>query len=188
MQASDFSSDSSKKRIIANFDSKNILGDSSSLQGGLVFTSTSSDTLAYKHEFYLMSYRSSSYNPSILSLPIPPSGWKYGLWAVDSNFTPHQSFLYGLFSSPIGHDNDSINDFFPYPGGSKPQRMDMPSGSIIVTLEPEFYGDQLKFIGCSPFTLLRFDRMKYTQKNVNYPMRNMASEGIPGGWIVLNKY
>jgi hypothetical protein len=188
VQSSFFLTDTSKKKSVATFDSKHFLGDFSALQGGLVFTSLSTDSLAYRHEFYLMNYRSPSNKPSLLSLPLPPSGWKYGLWAVDSNFTPHQNFFYGLFSTPAGHDSDSANDSFPFPGGSKPQRMDMSSGSIIVTLEPEFYANQLKYKGCSPFTLLRFDRTLYTRKNKNYPMVNVASSGLPGGWIMLSTY
>lgn len=179
--------DSSKKNAGSILDSKGFLGDYSTLQGGLVFTSTSSDTTTYTREFYLMNYRSPAHNPSLLSLPSIPKGWEYGLWAVDSNFTPRQQFLYGLFSRDHGHDNDSVNDFFDFPGGRKAQRMDMPSGSIIVTLEPEFYGDSLKHIGPSPFTLLRFDRNRFIEKDVNYPMINVSSDGVPGGIITFRK-
>jgi hypothetical protein len=182
-----FSFDSGNKHFSASFTSKQSLGDFSALQGSLVFTSTSPDSLEYTHEFYLMNIQGSAKSPSLLSLAVPPMGWKYGLWALDSNFTPREYFFYGLFSSAKGHDSDSTNDFFPYPGGRKPQQMNMSSGSIIVTLEPEFYSDSLKNIGPSTFTLLRFDRIRFIEKDKNYPMTNVAQSGVPNGTITFWK-
>ena len=176
--------DSSKKHLSSTIDANQFLRDYSSLQGGLVFTSTSTDSLAYTHEFYLMNLQGIKQTPSLLSLNQPPKGWKYGLWAEDLHFTPHEYFFYGLFSSPDGHDTDSTKDFYPFPGGWKPQRMDMSSGSIIVTLEPLFYGDSVKFIGLSPFTLLQFNRIRFISKDKNYPMINVALHNIPGGGTI----
>ncbi len=180
--------DTTKKYLTIALDSKPVLGDFSSLQGGLVFTSTSSDSLAYNHEFYLMNLQGVNKTPSIQSLPLPPQGWEYGLWATDNNFTPHENFFYGLFSTPIGHDSDSTNDFYPFPGGWKPQQMNLPTGNIIVTLEPLFYGDQLKYKGASPFTLLQFNRIRFIDKDKNYPMTNVSGRGIPSGVITFRKY
>lgn len=179
--------DSTKKKLAGTFDSKQFLGDYSALEGGLVFTSTLPDSSAYTHEFYLMNLLGTSHIPSLLSLNAPPPGWDYGLWAADTNFTPHEFFFYGLFSSPNGHDNDSANDFYPFPGGWKPQRMDMPGGSIMVTLEPRFYGDSLKYKGPSSFTLLNFDRIRFIEKDKNYPMTNVSGDGIPSGNILFHR-
>jgi len=188
LEAHNFIYDAPTKTTISSFVSKNILGDYSALQGGLVFTSKMTDSLAYTHEFYLMNYTDSSQTASLISLNPPPKGWNYALWAIDSAFTPHQNFLYGLFSSGSGHDSDSVNDYYPFPGGWKQQQMNIGSGSIIVTLEPQFYGDSLKFKSPSPFTLLSFNRIHLIEKNKNYPMVNVSAQGIPNGEIIFYKY
>ncbi|MFI5264331.1 MAG: hypothetical protein ACHQM6_07440 [Candidatus Kapaibacterium sp.] len=179
--------DSAKTHMSISLDARPVLGDFSLLQGSLVFTSPLPDTTAYTHELYLMNFQGSQQTPSLLSLNQLPAGWKYGVWAVDTNFTPHESFFYGLFTSPQGHDNDSANDHYPYPGGWKPQRMDVAGGSIIVTLEPEFYGDSLKFKAPSPFILLEFKRIRNILKNNNYPMKNVSVNTIPSGIITFRK-
>ncbi len=163
------------------------LGDFSGLGGSLVFTTQLSDTTAYKHEFYLSSYDGATFRSSLSQLPLAPTGWKYGLWAVDSNFTPDQLIFYGLFSDSVGHDSDSANDNLPFPGGDKLQPMNIPTGSIIVSLEPDFYGNDVKLKGPSPFPLLSFQRSKYIQRNVNYPMTNVSGTGIPSAIIRIIK-
>jgi hypothetical protein len=187
LESHHFSLDSAHKVAISAFDSKNLLGNYSSLEGSLVFTSTLPDTLAYTHEFYLMNFTDSTKSASLLSLNAPPNGWEYGLWAEDLSFTPHQYFFYGLFLNPKGHDSDSLNDHYLFPGGWKPQQMNYGSGSIIVTLEPLFYGDSLKYKGPSPFTLLQFNRIRFIEKNKNYPMDNV-SDGLPSGTIMFKRY
>jgi len=179
--------DSTKTHLSTSLSAKPVLGDFSSLRGSLIFTSPLPDTTAYTHELYLMNFQGSQQIPSLLSLNILPAGWKYGLWAVDTNFTPHQSFFYGLFSNPEGHDSDSTNDHYPYPGGWKPQRMDIKGGSIIVTIEPEFYGDLLKFKDPSPFVLLEFKRIRNIARDNIYPMKNVSSTAIPSGTITFRK-
>jgi hypothetical protein len=183
-----FNADSSGKHLSSVMDASQFLGDYTALSGSLVFTSTLPDTLAYTHEFYLMNEQGVKQSSSLLSLSLPPAGWKYGLWAEDLHFTPNEFFFYGLFSSPEGHDSDSTNDHYPYPGGWKPQAMNVPSGSIIVTLEPLFYGDNLKLKGASPFTLLQFNRIRYIERDHNYPMSNISHGNIPlGGTIAFRK-
>jgi len=187
LQAYDFNFDLINKVTTAILDHSSILGDYSSLQGSLVFTSKSSDSLAYTHEFYLMNVLGSIQSASLTSLTTPSAGWKYGLWVEDTNFTPHEYFFYGLFFKATGHDSDSTNDFYPFPGGWKIQQMNMPSGSIIVTLEPQFYGDSLKYVGPSPFTLLSFNRTRFIEKNKNYPMTNLSAFGVPSGTITFRR-
>jgi hypothetical protein len=188
LEGHSFSYDSAHKTTVSPLISKKTLGDFSAMQGGLVFTSTKPDSLAYTHEFYLMNYTASLQTPSLLSLPVPPNGWKYGLWAIDSAFTPHEFFFYGLFTNPSGHDSDSTNDYYPFPGGWKPQQMNFGNGSIIVTLEPLLYGDSLKYKGPSPFTLLNFNRILFIEKNRNYPMTNISAQGVPNGYILFRHY
>ncbi|MDP4220471.1 MAG: hypothetical protein Q8916_03585 [Bacteroidota bacterium] len=183
LEAHDLIYNTGTKSLFATLDHAIHIGDYSALAGSLVFTSTSTDTLAYIHEYYLMNLSGTAQSPSLSSLKVPPEGWMYGLWATDSSFTPHQNFFYGLFSNPSGHDSDSLRDFYPYPGGWKPQAMNVPSGNIIVTLEPLCYGDSLKYKGPSPFTLLEFKRIRYIDKDRNYPMTNVSSDGLPSGWI-----
>ncbi len=186
LEAKQFISDHKKLRI-ASLNHDSTIGDYSDLQGSLVFTSRHSDSLAYTHEFYLMNLEGGGQTPTLKPLKIPIQGWKYGLWAEDTNFTPHQYFFYGLFTDAKGHDSDSINDFYPFPGGWKSQRMNVAGGSIIITLEPQMYGDQLKFKGPSPFTLLNFDRMRFIEKDKNYPMINLSNHGLPSGTILFRK-
>ena len=188
LQSRDFYFDSVHKTSSAFLDHSKLFADYSALQGSLVFTSKSSDSLAYTHEFYLMNLQGATQTASLTSLPTPPTGWKYGLWAEDTSFTPHQYFFYGLFSTPTGHDSDSTNDYYPFPGGWKIQQMNMPRGSIIVTLEPLSYGDSLKYIGPSPFTLLTFNRMRFIDKNKNYLMTNISGATIPAGSITFQKF
>ncbi len=167
------------------------LGNFSPLSSSLVFTSASSDSTRYKKEFYLTTFDAGKYNSSLSALPVPPTGWKYGLWSVDSNFTPIQSSFYGLFTSAAGNDsytyNDTLKDNLPYPGGAALAPMDRPSGSIIVTLEPDWYGNDVRKHGPSPFSLLHFDRFQFIQPNVNYPMTNVSKYGIPSGRITIRQ-
>jgi hypothetical protein len=72
-----------------------------------------------------------------------------------------------------------MHDFYPYPGGAKVQSMNVPSGNIVVTLEPEFYGDSLRFNGSSPFWLLKFDRIGNLVRNKPYEMTNVSENYIP---------
>ena len=187
LEAHDFNVDTNKKMSSAALTHSQVIGDYSGLQGSLVFTSKSSDSLAYTHEFYLMNFSGGFSTASLVSLNTPPSGWKYGLWAEDTNFSPHEYFFYGLFSTAFGHDDDSTNDSYPFPGGWKPQQMNMAGGSIIVTLEPLLYGDSLKHKGPSPFTLLNFNRMRFIEKNKNYLMDNVSPHGLPSGTIIFRK-
>lgn len=187
LQANDFEVDPIKRTSRAALNHSQTLGDYSALQGSLVFTSKSSDSLSYTHEFYLMNYAGGIQTPSLMSLTAPPTGWDYGLWAEDTNFTPHEYFFYGFFSKSIGHDSDSSKDSYFFPGGWKPQQMNMPGGSIIVTLEPQLYGDSLKFKGPSPFTVLSFNRIRFIDKDHNYPMNNVSANGLPSGAIIFRK-
>jgi hypothetical protein len=156
--------------------SDSLLGYFTATEGKLTFTTTSADTSAYTKEFYLMNSNGAA---SLADLPAPAPGWIYALWMIDKNYFPPQQFFYGTFTSASGHDSDSLNDFYPYPGGAKKQPMNVPSGSIVVTLEPLFYGDSLQFKGASPFWLLEFPRIGYIVRDRSYDMTNVSGNYIP---------
>ena len=163
------------------------LGNFAALDGSLVFTTQSADTTAFVKEFYLAKSDSSKYSTSLQSLPVPASGWKYAIWAVDSNFTPPQYIYYGQFVLPTGHDSDSSKDALAFPGGFNNAPMNIGSGSIIVTLEPDWYGNAVRFKGPSPFSLLVFDRTRFLLRNHNYPMTNVSDITVPGGYILMKR-
>lgn len=165
----------------------NHFGDFSKASGGLTFTSQSSDTGAFNKEFYLLKFAGPAVAPAIVNLPLLPDGWRYGLWAVDYEYFPYHEFLYGLFDTPSGHDNDSAGDAYTYPGGAKRQRMDVSGGQIIVTLEPPLYGDSLRYHGAELLRILQFDRIAKIERDRLYQMANVASEWLPSGRIIFIK-
>lgn len=165
----------------------NHLGDFSKASGGLTFTSQSPDTSAFRKEFYLLRFAGPAIAPALANFPVLPAGWRYGLWAVDYEFFPYHEFLYGLFDTPSGHDNDSAGDAYAYPGGAKKQPMDVKSGQIIVTLEPPLYGDSLRYHGAELLHILQFNRTSNIEPDRFYPMANVASEWLPSGRIVFTK-
>jgi hypothetical protein len=161
------------------------LGNFSTLNSSLVFTTRSSDTSAYVKEFYLAAYDGAKFSSSLSTLPLPSSGWKYAIWAIDSVNFPLQFIYYGQFLTPTGHDSDSSRDAQAYPGGFNNAPMNQPHGSIILTLEPDWYGNEVRLKGPSPFSLLRFDRNRFLIRDHNYPMTNVSSSAIPGGYITV---
>jgi hypothetical protein len=147
--------------------------------GMLTFTSKSTDPEAYKKEFYFLRFAGPTFIPSIESLPYPPDGWKYATWAYDKDFFPSHQFLYGLFDAARGHDSDSVNDAYEFPGGAKPQSQEVASGLIMVTLEQSFYGDSLRFVGPAPYRILQFERRRYITPDQPYTMSNVAGFSLP---------
>lgn len=167
--------------------SASAIGDFSSLTSDLVFTSASTDPTAYTKEFYLTSFDGSKYKPSLSALPALAAPWKYGLWAVDSNYSPDELIFYGLFTTASGRDSYQVGDNLPFPGGDGRHPMNEGTGSIIVTLEPDLYGNNVGTLGPTAYTLLRFDRRRYIVRDSNYHMTNVAASGIPTGRIEVFK-
>lgn len=155
--------------------------------GMLTFTSKSPDPDAYTKEFYFLRFAGPTFVPSIESLPLPTSGWNYATWAYDNDFFPPHQFLYGLFDSARGHDTDSANDAYEFPGGAKPQPQDVGSGLIMVTLEPQFYGNSLRSVGPSPFRVLQFERRKFIVADQPYTLTNAAGFSLPRMSICFKK-
>jgi hypothetical protein len=164
------------------------LGNFSKATGGLTFTSKSlTDPEAYKREFYLINLNNGTPQSSIAMLPQLNSGWRYGLWAADYEFFPYHEFLYGLFDDPVGYDSDSAGDAYPFPGGAKKQRMDVPTGRIIVTLEPPLYGDSLRYHGAELLYILQLNRFEQIERDKFYPMGNVSGGWLPFGRITFIK-
>ncbi len=155
--------------------------------GMLTFTSKSPDPEAYTKEFYFLRFAGPTFVPSIESLPLPPLGWNYATWAYDNDFFPPHQFLYGLFDSARGHDTDSTNDAYEFPGGAKPQPQDVGSGLIMVTLEPRFYSNNLRSVGPSPFRVLQFERRKFIVADQPYALTNAAGFSLPRMSISFKK-
>jgi hypothetical protein len=155
--------------------------------GGVTFTSTSSDTTSYLREFYLLKFRSGEPEASLQDLPTPTPGWIYGLWVYDDNFFPPHQFLYGTFRTPIGHDTDSTDDAYPFPGGIKKQQLNIGSGVIRVTYEPDLYGDSLRYIGISPFGIIEVARKQFIDRNKYYEMVNIADMSFPYGAVSFKR-
>jgi hypothetical protein len=164
------------------------LGDLSMMTGGLTFTSPSdSDAAAYQREFYLLRFDGSTATSSLTNLPTLPDGWRYGLWAADYEFFPYHEFLYGLFNAATGHDNDSMTDAYPFPGGAKKQPMNIGTGRIVVTLEPPLYGDSLRYKGAELLTLLQFDRIVNIERDRFYQMSNVSGGWLPSGRLTFRR-
>jgi hypothetical protein len=160
------------------------IADFSNLTSSLVFISTNTQS-TNDSEFYLCTYNGVSFGPSLEHLPQLTPGWVYALWAIDSNFYPTQRIFYGTFTHASGHDNDSVNDSLPFPGGAKPVAMNQKTGKIIVTLEPGFYSmSSLISQGPSQLSVLRFDRRRSIVRDSNYQMLNVAS-GLPSGTVTI---
>ncbi len=167
--------------------SMSYLGDFTKATGGITFTSKSPDPDAYKKEFYLMNLNNGSPLSSVTSLPQLSHGWRYGLWAADYEFSPYHEFLYGLFDDPVGHDSQSEGDAYPFPGGAKQQPMNVPTGRIVVTLEPPFYGDSLRYKGAQLLYVLQINRFVQIERDRLYTMANVTEEWLPSGPIIFTR-
>lgn len=147
--------------------------------GMLTFASPSSDSLAYTKEFYFMRPAGPAYAPSIQSLPYPPTGWRYATWVYDTDFFPPHQFFYGYFDTSLGHDSDSANDSYAFPGGAKSQPQNVASGLIMATLEPMFYGDSIRLVGPSPFRILQYERSRFIVPDNAYQMQSEGQYSLP---------
>jgi hypothetical protein len=157
------------------------LPDADKISGAVTFTSLSSDSTAFTREFYLLKFSGATAEQSLQNLPPPPAGFRYGLWAYNTDFFPPQQFLYGTFTTPVGNDDDTAGDEYPFPGGMKKVQLNSGSGLIIVTLEPMLWGNELRNEGPSSYRLLQFERRKNIVRDSAYQMDNVASP-LPSGY------
>jgi hypothetical protein len=159
------------------------IGDFSATSGSVLFTTTSSDTNRARSEFYLMRLNGSTPAASLNNLPMPPSGWHYGLWVLDSNFIPRHQFFYGLFLQAEGHDSDSTHDAYEFPGGYNPASLTDPAGRIEITLEPDVAVKNGKPLAPSPITLLYLRLQRFITLNQTIDLTNVWASSAPRGTL-----
>ncbi len=155
--------------------------------GSATFVTASSDTTRVFHEFYLMDLKQPTPIASLNNLPNLGFGWHYAVWVTDSSFSPFHLFYYGAFLHPAGHDSDSANDSFPFPGGYEPPSLVNSRGKIEVTVEPDFQLPGLKARGPSTFPILEAPiPSKIFMKEV-VPLTNVVARGLPGARLSLKQ-
>lgn len=153
------------------------------ISGKAIFTTTSSDTSQAKHEFYLAKKQGSDLVASLQNLPTTSPEWRYALWVIDSNFYPVHRFFFGTFTNGNGHDSDSANDHYPFPGGYTGAAINSAGNQILVTLEPTFDLVHLQKFGPSPFTVLKTRLMQFISYNQENDLTNVTSTGIPSATL-----
>jgi hypothetical protein len=163
------------------------VGDYSKARASVIFTTQSTDTNRAKSEFYLMDVIGGVPSSSVSNLPIPPQGWDYGLWVLDSNFYPLHKFFYGAFAKADSSDSKSRNDEFPFPGGFNPAPLTDPGARLEVTLEPNFAVQSNHPNGPSPFIILWTPLRRFIDYNDTLNLRNVWSTSAPHGILKLSK-
>jgi desulfoferrodoxin (superoxide reductase-like protein) len=163
------------------------VGDLTLVKGIATFSTKSADTTRAFHEFYLMQLQNGTPVASLQNLPKPATGWHYAVWVADSSFIPNHLFYYGAFLNPTGHDSDSVNDTYAFPGGFEPPLLAGSNGEIELTIEPDFSLSSLKKIGPSPFPFLVGGIPKYLYANESVQMLNVAATGIPSAIMNLSQ-
>lgn len=153
----------------------------------VIFVSSTSDTNRAQHEFYLADQGTGGLTASLQSLPLPPIDWIYALWVTDSNFYPRHKFLYGTFASASGHDSDSLNDAYPFPGGFRTNDLDVPGGNILITLEPKFSLSSLRTSGPSGVNILSLPLPRFITNGETLAMKNVAATTVPTVAIIIKR-
>jgi hypothetical protein len=162
------------------------IGDYSQAQATAIFTTKSTDTNLAKNEFYLMRFVNGVPEASCLNLPVPPAGWSYGLWVLDSNFFPLHQFFYGAFTNSYGSDIDPTNGDYPFPGGYNNAPLNDPGAALEVTLEPSFAVTGNKPAGPSPYVMLWGQLSEFIGFNDTLALQNVWSSGGPQGILHIH--
>jgi len=153
--------------------------------GSATFVTASSDTTRVFHEFYLMNLTQANPTASLSNLPNLGFGWHYSVWVTDSSFSPYHLFWYGAFQHPAGHDSDSTNDTFPFPGGFEPPSLLNSRGKIEVTVEPDFQLVGLRPKGPSTFPILEAAVPPKIYMREVVPLTNVVLRGLPAARLTL---
>jgi hypothetical protein len=162
-------------------------GNYSSATASVIFTTRSSDTNRAKSEFYLMDFIKGVPTSSASNIPVPPPGWSYGLWVLDSNFYPLHKFFYGAFTNPDSSDSSPQTDEFPFPGGFNPAPLNDPGARLEVTLEPDFAISGNHPAGPSPLTILWAQLRRFIDYNDTLNLQNAWSFSAPHGILKVSK-
>lgn len=155
--------------------------------GSLVFQTRSSDTLRYLREFYFATQTGSDLKPSISGLPALPTGWKYGIWVIDSNYFPHHRFFYGFLQDATGPDSRSGKDSYPLPGGFEGPQLSRPAGSIRVTVEPPTLAGQIPSAGPAPYAIWYARLPKTITRGQTLELQNISRVSFPTGRLYIRK-
>jgi hypothetical protein len=115
---------------------KSGLPDLSNASAIATFATRDADTNRAKHEFYLMQFGKGDLETSIVDLPSPPTGWRYVIWVINTNFIPNQNLFFGSFIAPQGASPDAFATSFDFPGGYYVGDFLSEGARVSVTLEP----------------------------------------------------
>ncbi|HZK75535.1 MAG TPA: hypothetical protein VFD13_01390 [Candidatus Kapabacteria bacterium] len=162
-------------------------GDYSKAKASVIFTTKSPDTNQAKSEFFLMDFIRGVPTASVSNLPIPPHGWAYGLWVLDSNFYPLHKFFYGTFTNPDSSDFNPTSTDYPFPGGYNRRPLNDPGARLEVTLEPSFAVRGNHPAGPSPLTLLWVRLRQFIDYNDTLPLANAWASSAPHGILKIFK-
>ena len=149
---------------IAMLTSKETLPDLSQAVAVATFTTAATDTDRAKHEFYLMHQGAGDSRASVKNLPVPPSGWRYGIWVINANFVPAQNLFFGSFVSPQGASPDAFATSFNFPGGYYAGNFLSEGASIVVTLEPSANLAPRPHHG-APFAIMQGELHRFINRN-----------------------
>lgn len=163
------------------------MGDYSNAKAAVIFTTKSLDTNQAKSEFYLMNFIQGTPISSISNLPIPPQGWSFALWVLDSNFYPVHQFFYGAFTNPDSSDTNPVNNDYSFPGGYFPRPLNDPGAKLEVTLEPNFAIQGNHPAAPSPFIIFWVRLRKFIDYNDTLNFTNVWSSTAPQGILKLSK-
>ncbi|SRR5579883_1295519 len=163
----------------------NGIGDYANAQVSVIFTTKSGDTSRAKSEFYLMRFSNGVASASASNFHVPPSGWTYSLWVLDSNFYPQHKFFYGSFTDPAGPDSDPSSDEYPFPGGFKTAALNDAGGRIEITVDPTFAVTGNKPAAPSPFVILWTPLQRFLYFNESLPLENVWNSSKPTGLLKL---
>jgi hypothetical protein len=149
------------------------------------FGTRSADTTRSHHEFYLADLSGSTPISTLANLPNIGFGWHYAIWVTDSFYSPLHLFYYGAFLHPNGHDSDSTNDSFAFPGGFEPPSLDNTHAKIEITVEPDFHLANVKALGPSPFPILEGAIPINVYSRLVVSLTNVVSRGLPKARLIL---
>lgn len=170
-----------------NVSDSEAIGDYSKAKASVIFTTKSPDTNQAKSEFYLMDFIQGVPTSSVSNLPIPPHGWCFGLWVLDSNFYPLHQFFYGAFTNPDSSDTNPANSDYPFPGGYDPRPLNDPGGELEVTLEPDFAIQGNHRAGPSSLVVFWVRLRQFIDYNDTLNLHNVWSSTAPQGILKVSK-
>ncbi len=170
-----------------SFANTGAVGNYSSAGASVIFTTQSSDTNQARREFYLMKFVNGLPTATAMNMPVPPLGWAYGLWVLDSNFYPIHEFFYGWFRNADSASSEWGAAQYQFPGGFEPPALTDPGARLEVTMEPEFSVLANKPKGPSPLTILWMQLRRFIDLNDTASLANAWNVTGPEGKLAITK-